>query len=266
MERYTRVSPLLRQCCLRLCATESYQQAELDLFALTGIAVGHSDLHRWVQQTELDELEIEATIEEMSLDGGKVRVRTPKGEPSEWRDYKAVRLNGQVYGGFFQQNADLVRWIQTQSLACLLVCLGDGHAGIWNLFAEIVPQDDRFEILDWYHLKENLFKVGAERSRLELAESYLWQGQVNAALTLFAQETDKAALNFCAYLQTHRDRLIDYQQFQADQLCSIGSGAVESAVKQIDRRLKLSGAQWKRENVNQMLRLRCAYLNRTLAA
>ena len=219
-----------------------------------------------MQQTELDELEIEETIEEISLDGGKVRVRTPKGEPSEWRDYKAVRLNGRFYSGFFQQNADLIRWVQTQSLTGLLVCLGDGHAGIWKLFAEVSPDAARFEILDWYHLKENLFKVDAARSRLEQAEAFLWQGQVDAALALFAQATDKSALNFCAYLQTHRVRLIDYQQFQADPLCSIGSGAVESAVKQIDRRLKLSGAQWKRENVNQMLRLRCAYLNQTLAA
>lgn len=160
----------------------------------------------------------------------------------------------------------MVRWIQTQSLACLLVCLGDGHAGIWKLFAEIVPESGRFEVLDWYHLKENLFKVEAERSRLEQAEAYLWQGQVDAVLALFAQDTSKSALNFCAYLQTHRARLLDYQQFQADQICSIGSGAVESAVKQIDRRLKLCGAQWKRENINQMLGLRCAYLNRTLAA
>ena len=30
---------------------------------------------------------------------------------------------------------------------------------------------------------------------------------------------------------------------------SIGSGSVESAVKQVDRRTKISGAQWKRENV-----------------
>lgn len=266
VERYTRISPLLRHCCLRLSATESYQQAEFDLFALTGIHVGHSDLHRWVQQAKFDALEMEETIEEVGLDGGKVRLRTPKGEPSEWRDYKAVRLNGRFYGGFFQQSAALVRWIQTQSLAFPLVCLGDGHPGIWNLFAEIAPEVQRFEILDWYHLKENLFKVDATRSQLEQAENYLWQGQIEAALAVFAQATDKSMLNFCAYLQTHRARLIDYQQFQADQLCSIGSGAVESAVKQIDRRLKLSGAQWKRENVNQMLRLRCAYLNQTLAA
>jgi hypothetical protein len=32
----------------------------------------------------------------MSLDGGKVRLRTPLGEPSAWRDYKAVNLHQYV--------------------------------------------------------------------------------------------------------------------------------------------------------------------------
>ncbi|MDC0832242.1 ISKra4 family transposase, partial [Geitlerinema sp. CS-897] len=32
-------------------------------------------------------------------------------------------------------------------------------------------------------------------------------------------------------------------------------------VKQIGRRLKISGAQWERQNVPQVLKQRCAYLN-----
>jgi hypothetical protein len=55
--------------------------------------------------------------------------------------------------------------------------------------------------------------------------------------------------------------LLDYETCQELQPGSIGSGAVESAVKQIGRRLKISGAQWKSESVSQMLQLRCAYLN-----
>jgi hypothetical protein len=45
----------------------------------------------------------------------------------------------------------------------------------------------------------------------------------------------------------------------------ICSGAVKSAVEQIDRRLKISGAQWKLKNVSGMIQLRCAYLNGLLA-
>ena len=32
-------------------------------------------------------------IESMAIDGGKIRIRTPEGEPSVWRDYKAVNLD-----------------------------------------------------------------------------------------------------------------------------------------------------------------------------
>lgn len=89
----------------------------------------------------------------------------------------------------------------------------------------------------------------------------MWSGQVDEAIALFADCRLKQARNFCAYLRKHRQRIVNYSYYQAEQLCSIGSGAVESGVKQIDRRLKISGAQWKSENVNQVLQLRCAYLN-----
>jgi hypothetical protein len=54
--------------------------------------------------------------------------------------------------------------------------------------------------------------------------------------------------------------------YQAEQLCSIGSGAVESAVKQLGRRLQISGARWHFACVNAVLSLRCAYLNGQLAS
>ena len=43
----------------------------------------------------------------------------------------------------------------------------------------------------------------------------------------------------------------------------IGSGDVESKIKQVSARVKLSEARWNRENVPQILRLRCGYLNRS---
>jgi hypothetical protein len=59
--------------------------------------------------------------------------------------------------------------------------LGDGHDGVWNLFAEIGSTAIRQEILDWYHLKENLYKVGGSLKRLKAAETFLWQGQSESA-------------------------------------------------------------------------------------
>ena len=52
-----------------------------------------------------------------------------------------------------------------------------------------------------------------------------------------------------------------YDYYQAEAICSIGSGVVESGIKQIDRRIQISGAQWKAENVPQVLAHRAAYIN-----
>ena len=202
----------------------------------------------------------------MCLDGGKVRLRTEQeGQPCEWRDYKAARLSGIYYGATFGCSEELTAWINAQVLINPLVCLGDGHDGIWNLFAQIGTQQQRQEILDWFHLKENLFKVGGSLKRLRQGETWLWQGKVEQASALFEQECPKRARKFLAYLNKHRHRLVNYELLQTEYQISIGSGAVESAVKQIDRRLKISGAQWNSTAVNRMLRLRCAYLNGQLA-
>ncbi|MBO1351734.1 MAG: hypothetical protein EBE86_032145 [Hormoscilla sp. GUM202] len=66
--------------------------------------------------------------------------------------------------------------------------------------------------------------------------------------------------NFLADLDQHRSRLPNYAAYQQLKI-DIGSGAVSSTIKRIGRRLKISGAQWKSENVNQVLKQRCAYLN-----
>lgn len=263
------LSPLLEKCCLRVCANESYQNAEADLSLLLGIEMAHSSLHRCVQRQDFSLPETLSTIETVSLDGGKVRLRSrDKGQPSYWRDYKAVRLNDNLFGACFQNNLTLSDWLNAQSMSYPLVCLGDGHDGIWNLFEQIATPDHRQEILDWYHLKENLFKVGGSLKRLHQAEALLWHGDVEAVKALFADCRRKPAQNFCAYLDHHSSRIVNYTYCQTMLLkpIPIGSGAVESAVKQIDGRLKLSGAQWNPNNVNQILALRCAYLNGALNA
>jgi len=115
--------------------------------------------------------------------------------------------------------------VNHQPLASPITCLGDGHDGVWNIIDEIAPNGERREILDWYHLMEN--KVGGSLKRLRQAETLLWQGQVEAK-ALFADCTTKQAQNFINYLE-HCDRIVNYQYYQAEQICSIGSGAVESA-------------------------------------
>jgi hypothetical protein len=245
---------------LCLSANESFSQAEKDLYLLTGMKVGHSTLQRRVQ-TEIEHLEFPDSliaVNEVCIDGGKVRLRTKTlGQKCEWRDYQAGRLSGVSYGATFQRKEELTAWITLQRRV---------HLGVWNLFSRIATAQERHEILDWFHLKENLFKVGGSLKRLREGEALLWKGKVSQVISLFKQECPKRARKFLTYVEKHRHRLPNYELLQTEYQISIGSGAVESAIKQIERRLKISGAQWNAGSINQMLRLRCAYLNGKLAA
>lgn len=256
----TRWSPYLEKCCLLLSANESYERAAEDIQVLTGVAVSHSTQQRLVHRQTFEQPQVEQVVDEMSLDGGKVRLRTPKGQPSEWRDYKGVNLHERCVGAFFRDNVSLVKWVNAQPLSNPLTCLGDGHDGIWNIFQEIGSQTQRRELLDWYHLVENLGKVGGSQQRLDRVEAYLWQGDVESAIEQFNDWHHQRVTNFITYLHKHRHRIVNYSYYQAEGI-SIGSGAVESTVKQIGRRLKVSGAQWATDNVSQVLLHRCAYLN-----
>lgn len=242
----------------------SYENAERDLALLTGIAVSHSTQQRLVQRTQWQEAQATGIVETLSVDGGKVRLRTPKGQQSQWRDYKAVTLHKQVCGAWLYENEALVRWVNGQPLAAVVNCLGDGHDGVWNLVADITPTDQRREILDWYHLVENLHKVGGSLQRLRQVETDLWNGRIDQAQSAFKGWDAPPAHNFLTYLHKHCCRLPDYRTYQQQGIC-IGSGAVESTIKRIGLRLKLSGAQWKQENVAQVLKQRCAYLNLAIA-
>lgn len=155
-----RLSPHLEKCCVLLSANVSYAHAAQDLEVLTGVKVSPSTQQRLVHRYEFAEPPVPETVETLSLDGGKVRLRTPKGQASEWRDYKAITLHEQACAAYFQDNAGLVAWLNQRPLAAQVVCLGDGHDGVWNLIDAIATAQRRWEILDWYHLNENLHKVG----------------------------------------------------------------------------------------------------------
>ena len=90
-------------------------------------------------------------------------------------------------------------------------------------------------------------------------------GQVSDAINYLLSQDIVEGYQFINYLKKHLIRLINYHYYSWQKIASIGSGAVESAVKQIAHRVKITGAQWKAETVNNILQLRCAYLNGQLA-
>ena len=243
-----------------MSANVAYESAAKDIEYITGITVPAKTQQRLVHYQEFDKPLAKTDVAELNVDGGKVRLITPKGEKSEWKDYKAIVSETGVVASF-DQNYIIIDWANEQFLSKPVTCLGDGHDGVWNIFKEISCEQDRREILDWFHLNENLQKVGGSIKRLKQAETYLWKGDVSSATALFTELKKKPAVNFCKYLEKHKERIVNYEMFQRDNVCSIGSGAVESGIKQIARRIKISGASWKSEHVGQVLAHRCAYLN-----
>ena len=100
-----------------------------------------------------------------------------------------------------------------------------------------------------WHIVGRSLKLSAQR--LFTVRSLLWLGKVNETIDLFNDCVLDQAKNFCADLEKHRHRIINYYDLQAEQVwllpraaksCSIGSGSIESTIKQIDRRTQLSGA------------------------
>ena len=88
---------------------------------------------------------------------------------------------------------------------------------------------------------ENLHKVGVSIRSLKRVENFLWHGFVDDAIAELNQLTKKPAQNFQNCLRKHRSRIPDYQLFQKLGIC-IGSGSVESWIKQIASRVKIVGA------------------------
>ncbi len=76
--------------------------------------------------------------------------------------------------------------------------------------------------------------MGGSLKSLAKAKKFLWEGQVESTLNLFKNSRKKNAKKFCKYLEKHRYRIVNYEQLSEKKICSIGSGAVESTVKQIE--------------------------------
>ena len=247
---------------MRLCAQNSYQKTEENLKTLIGIKVSKSSLQRLVQKIELPAAQANKKVDSASIDGGKIRIRSQKTGKGEWRDYKAVNLHQNCCEAFFQRPEQLQNWSEQQPLSPIFNCLGDGHDGVWNIASNFGAGKVliKRETLDWYHLMENLYKVKGSKKREMKVKTLLWMGEVDKAINEFKQLKKHQAQCFQNYLNKHRERIPCYEKYQKYGI-EIGSGRIESTIKQIGARVKIAGAIWNKENVGKILRLRCAYLN-----
>jgi hypothetical protein len=145
-----------------------------------------------------------------------------------------------------------------------VVIIGDGAAWIRNMGNELFPE--AVQILDLYHLKENIYTYAkhkfahSEKEYVPWAESFIDKienGKKEEALLLLPKDEKLPAnvVNLRTYISNNIDK-IDYPTYKAKGYF-VGSGAIESANKVIlQRRLKQSGMRWNVPDAQSVLSLR----------
>jgi hypothetical protein len=142
-------------------------------------------------------------------------------------------------------------------------CLtADGATWIWNLAPDLFP--DSVQIVDWYHATEHLAKAahalhpGDEDMALKWyrrMQTPLYHGEVWKIIRVLKQAELEG---HARYFDNHQRRM-QYHKFRADGY-PIGSGTVESRIKQYKARLTGAGMRWSRTAAEKMFVLRSAVL------
>lgn len=148
--------------------------------------------------------------------------------------------------------------------------LGDGSAWVWNVAEDVCP--DGRQIVDWFHAVQHLTdaatalypdpKDDPKRQRwLNTCKEHLYMGRIPIIIaTLHKQDRADLAL----YFENHQRRM-QYLEFREEGF-PIGSGTVESGVKQFKQRLTGPGMRWNPDNADRMLIIRAAVLGLDFAA
>jgi len=139
----------------------------------------------------------------------------------------------------------------------------DGAEWIWNLSTDLFP--DSVQIVDWYHATQHLAQAAqalypeAEPEATawyRQARDHLFRGQVWRII----QTLQHAELPGLAHYFEQHQRRMAYQQFREEGRL-IGSGSVESGIKQFKARLCGPGMRWSRPRVQRMLLIRAAVMS-----
>ena len=69
---------------------------------------------RLVYSHHFSEISCTEKVSEISVDGGKVRLKTANKGKSIWRDYKAVCVHKQATLAWFLENQTLIEWVNHQ--------------------------------------------------------------------------------------------------------------------------------------------------------
>jgi hypothetical protein len=144
----------------------------------------------------------------------------------------------------------------------------DGAEWIWNLAADYFP--DSVQIVDWYHACEHLAGAASALHSDDEQAARRWYSQQRHALFKgsihhITRPLDQAGLaDHSRYFHKHKRRM-QYQEFREEGY-PIGSGTVESGIKQFKTRLTGPGMRWSRPGAERMLVVRPAVLARNFDA
>ena len=223
-----------------------------------------------------------------AADGAMAPIRTEeKGVAHCWKEVKGVRAylldKKQIVHLFsWHQISDKAEFanyllhIKEQGLIPLdlvrLCFIGDGAGWIWDTVQSIFP--DCRQVLDYFHCAQHLhdfaqihFGQNAKAKEwVEQAKVRLFHNNVTGVLIGLnnlkcrTAESQQARAKLVRYLKNNKAR-ISYGKLRRGGY-PLGSGAIESANKFICHvRLKRSGAWWRIDNANNVLKLRCAKYN-----
>jgi hypothetical protein len=139
----------------------------------------------------------------------------------------------------------------------------DGAPWIWNLAEAHFPAS--VQILDWYHARQHLALAAQALFSDQPASASAWfqahtDDLFEGHLEPLVAELEQADLaDVAAYFQTHQARMT-YADFRDDGY-PIGSGSVESEVKQFKHRLDGPGMCWSHPGAQHMIAIRAAVLD-----
>jgi hypothetical protein len=139
----------------------------------------------------------------------------------------------------------------------------DGAEWIWNLAADLFP--DSTQIVDWYHATQHLAQAAHALFPDDEDQANHWYRQMQTPLFRgeiwrITRPLQQAGLADCARYFDYHQRRMQYQEFREDGWL-IGSGPVESEIKQFKTRLTGPGMRWARPNAERMLVIRAAVLS-----
>lgn len=139
----------------------------------------------------------------------------------------------------------------------------DGAEWIWNLTAALFP--DSTQIVDWYHAMQHLAQAAHALFPDDETQADKWYRSMQTPLFRgeiwrITRPLFNADLAAHARYFEHHQRRMQYQEFREDGWL-IGSGPVESEIKQFKARLTGPGMRWSRPNAERMLVIRSAVLS-----